>query len=191
LAEGQAPPIQVEPPTSVRRYWTRDGIAHWLVEQLADGAPTLIGIDHGFSFPLRYFEAHDLKFDWYAFLEDFQKYWPTDDQKTWVRDILRTHAGGSRDPGPLKNCFRLTEKKAKTAKSVLNFDVKQGCVAFSTHAGIPWLRFDLVVTRDQFYERTNLITTKDGKSFVWYEPCHLVANGEHREALICFRLMRR
>jgi hypothetical protein len=55
------------------------GIAEWLVERLAEDAPTLVGIDHGFSFPLRYFEAHGLKPNWPAFLDDFQLHWPTDD----------------------------------------------------------------------------------------------------------------
>ena len=41
--------------------------------------PTLVGIDHGFSFPLRYFESHGLKPDWPAFLDDFQRHWPTDE----------------------------------------------------------------------------------------------------------------
>ena len=58
LAEGDAPPVEVPPPPSPRKYWTRKGIAEWLVERLAEDAPTLVGIDHGFSFPLRYFEAH-------------------------------------------------------------------------------------------------------------------------------------
>ena len=35
---------------------------------------------------------------------------------------------------------RLTEERARGAKSVFQFDV-QGSVAKSTHAGIPWLRF--------------------------------------------------
>ena len=35
---------------------------------------------------------------------------------------------------------RLTEERARGAKSVFHFDV-QGAVAKSTHAGIPWLRF--------------------------------------------------
>jgi hypothetical protein len=39
----------------------------------------LVGIDHGFSFPLRYFETHGLKRDWPAFLDDFQSQWPTYD----------------------------------------------------------------------------------------------------------------
>jgi hypothetical protein len=53
---------------------TRRGIAEWLDEP----TPTLVGIDDGFSFPLRYFEVHRLKPDWTAFLDDFQRHWPTD-----------------------------------------------------------------------------------------------------------------
>lgn len=71
LTEGDAPPAEVPPPPSPRKYWTRRGIAEWLVERLADDAPTLLGIDHGFSFPLRYFEVHGLKPDWPRFLDDF------------------------------------------------------------------------------------------------------------------------
>ena len=79
LAERDAPPVEVLPPPSPRKYWTRRGIAEWLVERLAEDAPTLVGIDHGFSFPLRYFEVHGLKPDWPTFLDDFQRHWPTDD----------------------------------------------------------------------------------------------------------------
>jgi hypothetical protein len=61
LAEDNASPVPVPPPA--RKYWTRRGVAEWLVETLADDAPTLVGIDHGFSFPLRYFEAHGLEHD--------------------------------------------------------------------------------------------------------------------------------
>ena len=46
------------PPPSLKKYWTRRGIAEWLVERLAEDIPTLVGINHGFSFPLRYFEVH-------------------------------------------------------------------------------------------------------------------------------------
>jgi hypothetical protein len=72
LVEGDAPPVEVAPPPSPRRYWSRRGIGEWLVVRLAEDAPTLVGIDHGFSFPLRYFEAHGLKPDWPTFLDDFQ-----------------------------------------------------------------------------------------------------------------------
>src|SRR5262249_43553877 len=61
LTESNAAPEEVQPPPSPRKYWTRRAIAEWLVQQLSAGTPTLVGIDHGFSFPLRYFEAHGLE----------------------------------------------------------------------------------------------------------------------------------
>src|SRR5712692_2192983 len=36
-------PEEVEPPPSPRKYWTRRGIAEWLVERLSEGSPTLVG----------------------------------------------------------------------------------------------------------------------------------------------------
>jgi len=39
LAEGDAPPVEVPPPTSPRKYWTRREIAKWLVETSAEDAP--------------------------------------------------------------------------------------------------------------------------------------------------------
>ena len=85
LAEGGAIPEEVAPPPSRRKYWTRCGVAEWLVERLAEDAPTLVGIDHGFSFPLRYFEVHGLAPDWPSFLDDFHRHWPTDgDTRTWA-----------------------------------------------------------------------------------------------------------
>jgi hypothetical protein len=44
----------------------------------------LVGIDHSFSFPLRYFEVHHLPPDWTSFLDDFQQHWPTDDDHMHV-----------------------------------------------------------------------------------------------------------
>ena len=44
LAEGGAAPVEVLPPQSLRKYWTRRGVAKWLVEQLAEATPTLVGI---------------------------------------------------------------------------------------------------------------------------------------------------
>jgi hypothetical protein len=138
-AEGDAPPVELLPP-SPRKYWTRKGIAHWLVECLSEDAPTLVGIDHGFSFPLRYFEMHGLLPDWPAFLDDFQRHWPTDNDHTYV-DFVREGAAGN-GAALMGNARwrRLTEERASGAKSVFHFDV-QGQVAKSTHAGIPWLRF--------------------------------------------------
>jgi hypothetical protein len=140
VAEGEPLPVEVPPPPLSRRYWTRKGIAEWLVERLAEEAPTLVGIDHGFSFPLRYFELHGLLPDWPAFLDDFQLHWPTDQDHTYV-DFVREGVcgnGAARIGDP--RWRRLTEQRAGGAKSVFHFDVP-GSVAKSTHAGIPWLRF--------------------------------------------------
>jgi diadenosine tetraphosphate (Ap4A) HIT family hydrolase len=131
---GASPAVEVPPRPSPRRYWTRQEIAEWLVERLREDIPTIIGIDHGFSFPLQYFEHHKLPLDWPAFLDDFQKYWPTDHPHTYV-DFVRDNnprSGNSR-------WRRLTELQCR-AKSVFQFDV-QGSVAKSTHSGIPWLRY--------------------------------------------------
>ncbi|HZZ63768.1 MAG TPA: hypothetical protein VFE63_21830 [Roseiarcus sp.] len=140
MAEDDGPPIEVLPPPSPRKYWTRRGVAEWLVERLGEPTPTLVGIDHAFSFPRRYFEVHRLKPDWPSFLDDFQRNWPTDEDNTYidfVRDGIRGNCearrGSTRWP-------RLTEERAGSAKSVFHFDA-QGSVAKSTHAGIPWLRF--------------------------------------------------
>ncbi len=59
-AGGDVLPVEVPPPPSPRQCWTRQGIADRPVERLAEGTPTLVGIDHGFSLPLRYLEAHGL-----------------------------------------------------------------------------------------------------------------------------------
>ncbi len=141
LADGDRLPTEVLPPPAPRKYWTRRGVAEWLVGQLGEPVPTLVGIDHGFSFPLRYFEVHRLNPNWPSFLDDFQRHWPTDEDNTYVdfvRDGVRGN-GEARTGSP--RWRRLTEERgARSAKSVFHFDV-QGSVAKSTHAGIPWLRF--------------------------------------------------
>jgi hypothetical protein len=88
MADGDGIPIEVLPPPSPRRYWTRRAVTEWLVDRLGERTPTLVGIDHGFSFPLRYFEVHRLKRDWPSFLDDFQRHWPTDEGNTYV-DFVR------------------------------------------------------------------------------------------------------
>lgn len=140
IAEGDGLPVEVRPPPSPRKYWTRKGIAEWLVERLAEDIPTLIGIDHGFSFPLRYFEAHGLLPDWSTFLDDFHRHWPTDEEYVYVDFVRDGSAGNGAARMGNTRWRRLTEVRAGGAKSVFQFDV-QGQVAKSTHAGIPWLRF--------------------------------------------------
>jgi hypothetical protein len=54
MADRTIVPQEVPPPPSPRRYWTRCGVAEWLVARLREPARTLVGIDHGFSFPMAY-----------------------------------------------------------------------------------------------------------------------------------------
>lgn len=139
-ARPDAVPVEVPPPPSPKKYWTRKGIAHWLVEELSGDVPTLVGIDHGFSFPLRYFEVHGLQPDWSVFLDDFQRHWPTDEDNTYVDFVRDGIVGNGAARSGNTRWRRLAEERAGGAKSVFHFDV-QGQVAKSTHAGIPWLRF--------------------------------------------------
>lgn len=139
-AERSTPPVEVPPPPSPRKYWSRRELAHWLVEQLSADPPALVGIDHGFSFPLAYFEKHKLPRDWPAFLDDFQHHWPTDEDHTSV-DFVRDGAVGNGAARAGETRWkRLTDTRSGSAKSVFHFDV-QGSVAKSTHSGLPWLRY--------------------------------------------------
>lgn len=133
-----SPPHEIPPPPSSRKYWTRRGLAEWLVAELRDGPPALVGLDHAFSFPLRYFEAHGLPPDWPAFLDDFQRHWPSDEDNTYVDFIRDGLCGQGAARAGHSRWRRLAEVRAR-AKSVFHFDV-QGSVAKSTHAGLPWLR---------------------------------------------------
>jgi hypothetical protein len=136
MSDESSPPSEVGPPPSPRKYWTRRGIAEWLEVRL----PTLVGIDHGFSFPKQYFEKYRLPLDWPAFLEDFQRHWPTHEDDMYV-DFVRDgiHGQAARRAGSAR-WRRLVEIRSKRAKSVFHFDV-QGSVAKSTHAGLPWLLY--------------------------------------------------
>lgn len=132
-------PQEVSPPPSPRKYWTRCELAEWLVVQLSTGERTLVGIDHAFSFPLKYFQRYNLPLRWPEFLSDFQQHWPTDDDiyVCFVRDGICGN-GSARCGDP--HWRRLTELRARRAKSVFHFDVP-GTVATSTHAGLPWLLY--------------------------------------------------
>jgi hypothetical protein len=140
LAEQKALPTEMPPPPSPRKYWTRRGIAEWLVERLSEEVLTIVGIDHGFSFPLRYFEVHHLLPDWQTFLDDFQHHWPTNEDHTYVDFIRYGTCGNGEARSGNTSWRRLTEERAGSAKSVFHYDVP-GSVAKSTHAGLPWLRY--------------------------------------------------
>lgn len=138
-ADRLSDPNEVAPPAGLRRYWTRKGIAEWLVEKLSEEPPTLVGIDHGFSFPLQYFVKYALPHDWNGFLDDFQAHWPTDEDCTYVDFVREGECGNGAARCGDSRWRRITEVRAR-AKSVFHFDVP-GSVAKSTHAGIPWLRY--------------------------------------------------
>lgn len=130
---------EVLPPLGSRKYWTRRGVALWLAEQLAVDMPTIVGIDHGFSFPLRYFQAHDLPLNWDAFLDDFVNHWPTNEDQVSVELVRNGVVGdGANRMGDAR--WRRECEIRSRAKSVFHFDV-QGSVAKSTHTGIAWLHY--------------------------------------------------
>jgi hypothetical protein len=150
MATGGETPAEIQPPPSPRKYWTRRGLAEWIIETLRDAAPTIIGIDHAFSFPAAYFEKYDLPHDWHLFLNDFCTHWPTDDDHTYVDFIRDGLVGNGMARTGNTRWRRITDKRAGAAKSPFHFDV-QGSVAKSTHSGLPWLRH----IRDQLGERVH------------------------------------
>ena len=110
LAEVDGPPAEVHPPPSPRKSWTRKGVAHWLVERLAEDTPTLVAIDRGFSFPLRYIEVHGLEPEWPSPLDDFQRHWPTDEDYTHVDFVREGSAGKGAARAGNARWRRLTEE---------------------------------------------------------------------------------
>ena len=134
-----SPPVEVQPPPSPRKYSNRRGIVEWLLQRLGEDKATLVGIDHGFSFPMVYFQTHRVPTDWPAFLDDFHRHWPTDGDHTYVEFVRDGRSGNGRARWGDPRWRRLAGVRAR-AKSVFHFDV-QGSVAKSTHAGLPWLRY--------------------------------------------------
>lgn len=138
-ADSNEPPRLIAPPPGIKKHWTRRALAEWLLIRLQEEPPALVGIDHAFSFPLRYFEKHRVPPDWDAFLDDFQSHWPTDSDHTYVDFVRDGVCGNGAERSGNSRWRRLTELRTKTAKSVFHFDAP-GSVAKSTHAGLPWLR---------------------------------------------------
>jgi len=139
LSQGDKAPVEQLLSVSQKKYWSRKQLTEWLIEMLSDPRPTLVGIDHCFSFPIAYFDSHGLKRSWPAFLLDFQGHWPTDQDNVYVDFIRDGLVGQGDDRGGNSRWRRLTEQRAGGAKSVFHFDVP-GSVAKSSHAGLPWLQ---------------------------------------------------
>lgn len=132
-------PTEILPGQGRGKHWTRRGLALWLAERMIQDAPVLAGIDHAFSFPAAYFAEYGLGTDWRAFLDDFQRHWPTDAEGVTVDDVRTGARGDGLARSGNARRRRVTEKIAR-AKSAFHFDVP-GSVAKSTHAGLPWLRY--------------------------------------------------
>lgn len=137
VASGMDEPQEIMPFPGRGTHWSRMGIAVWLNELLSENIPSIVGIDHGFSFPLAYYEHHRLSRVWAIFLEDFCHHWPLDRPGLTVDQLRRGFPGTMRSGSA--RWRRLTELRCR-AKSVFHFDVP-GSVAKSTHTGLPWLRF--------------------------------------------------
>ncbi len=125
-------PLKISTATKGAKNWSRREIAQYCLKTLKSSGPVIIGIDHGFSFPLTYMQRYGLQ-SWDAFLQDFTRHWPTADPNTYV-DFFRDNNPRTGDSSELRLC----EQWTATAKSVFLFDV-QGSVAKSTHTGLPWL----------------------------------------------------
>ena len=80
-----------------------------LIEQARKNITIIAGIDHGFSFPINYFDRYNLK-SWPEFLDDFCEHWPTDQEHTYV-DFIRDRNEGPPDRVGSNKEFRLTEMK--------------------------------------------------------------------------------
>lgn len=116
--------------------WSRERLAVWLRDRLQEEVPTIVGIDHAFSYPL---EAMDgvAPENWDGFLEWFEARWLT--RKATVRECLGPH---EKTLTAHKETLRLTDRWAPTAMPLCSgWEGKGPNVFFSTHAGIPWLRW--------------------------------------------------
>ena len=116
---------------SRKRNWNRIELFEWMLDQFDRSDPIIVGIDHGLSLPISYFERYRIK-SWDNFLEDFANHWPTDHPDVTVEQFR-----GMPDRVGANNELRITEQWTSSAKSVFQFDV-QGSVAKSTHAGLPF-----------------------------------------------------
>jgi len=105
---------EVLPLPSSRKYWTRKGLAEWLVSALKQGIPTFVGIDHAFSFPREYFFQCGVSGDWSTFLDDFQLHWPTDGDDVYVQFVRDGICGAVSLRRGNSRWRRITELRART-----------------------------------------------------------------------------
>ncbi|MCD8481863.1 MAG: hypothetical protein LR015_03820 [Verrucomicrobia bacterium] len=128
-----SPPQEVLPFDGRSKYWSRAALASWLTHRLSGHDRIIVGIDHAFSFPLRYFDAHGVPHSWDSFLTDFCQHWPLHLPDLTVDDLRAVPTARAGDARWRRRCDVIAK-----AKSVFHFDVP-GSVAKSTHTGLPWL----------------------------------------------------
>jgi hypothetical protein len=133
-ATHKAGPMKVWASAQEKRNWTRKEVADWCCEQLQSEDPVIMGIDHGFSFPLSYMKRYGIT-SWDQFLEDFHNHWPTDQDN---RSAESLRYGNQRTGNHTE--LRLSENWTASAQSVFKLD-GAGTVGKSTHCGVPWLRY--------------------------------------------------
>ena len=94
-AVGDAEPVLVGAGELGTRRWARRKLAHWLVQRLEEPTGTLVGIDHGFSFPSSYFHQYlgVPPYNWDGFLSDFQEFWQTQLEGVTVRSQYYKRSG--------------------------------------------------------------------------------------------------
>ena len=115
LADRDGAPGIVLPHKDDCDLWSRKLIAQWLVELLSDRTrKTLVGIDHGFGFPVRYFAEDDqIRSDsWEHFLIDHRQRWPTHEDDAWVSDIFDGPRATRAQDGNHK-WFRMTDERGE------------------------------------------------------------------------------
>jgi hypothetical protein len=117
--------------------WDRERLAFWLRDRLLENVPTVVGIDHAFSYPLHVM-APEARGSWDEFLEWFETCWPT--QKEAVQKHSQAKEAHLEQH---RRSSRLTDDWTSTAMPIFKgWKGNQGPnVFFSTHAGIPWLRW--------------------------------------------------
>jgi hypothetical protein len=131
-AEIASEPAPVAGP--LKYQWSRKNLASWLSERCRDSTPTLIGIDHCFSFPQSFISQLQQPeiTSWDEVLRYADETWKSRTLK--VADALRSRL--LLEPWML-SALRETEKHTSSAKSVFNFTGPG--VAHSSFAGLPWL----------------------------------------------------
>ena len=68
-----AGPVMVSTPINGAKNWSRLEIAQYCLSLLQTGGPAIIGIDHGFSFPLSYMKRYGITTR-NQFLADFMRH---------------------------------------------------------------------------------------------------------------------